>query len=313
MKVTIRPLKEDDLPAADVVFRLAFGTLAGLPNPRDFGGDTEYVRTRWLTDPSAAFVADADGKPVGSVFAANWGSVAIFGPLTVHPNVWDKAIGTRLLEPMMARIDQWGPSHVGLHTVVHSAKHIRLYRKFGFWPGCMVEIMTKPVQETKPDPQMRLFSELSEDRQAEVVEECRRLTESLYVGLDLRREIRAAHAQHLGDTALFYDGSTLCGFAVCHWGPSTEAGGNKCYVKFGAVRKGAACAEQFAHLLRTCEVLAASRGASQIIAGVNTARNEACRVMISHGFRTEVVGVAMHRPYKPAYNRNDVFVIDDWR
>jgi predicted N-acetyltransferase YhbS len=158
MKFTIRPLKEDDLPSADIVFRLAFGTLAGLRDPIKYGGDTDYVRTRWLADPNAAFVAKADGKPVGSVFVAKWGSVAIFGPLTVHPNVWDKAVGTRLLEPAMELLDRWGPTHVGLHTVVQSAKHITLFRKFGFWPGCLIEIMAKPVHEAKPDPQMRLFS-----------------------------------------------------------------------------------------------------------------------------------------------------------
>jgi len=35
--------------------------------------------------------------------------------------------------------------------------------------------------------------------------------------------------------------------------------------------------------------------------------------MIAHGFHTESVGVAMHKPYKPGYNRDDVYVIDDWR
>ncbi|UCG52721.1 MAG: GNAT family N-acetyltransferase [Candidatus Latescibacterota bacterium] len=313
MKVTIRPLKEDDLPAADKVFRLAFGTLAGLPVPIKFGGDTDYVRTRWLADPKAAFVADADGKPVGSIFATNWGSVALVGPLTVHPNVWDKAVGTRLLEPTMELLKRWKPTHAGLHTVVHSAKHVSLFRKFGFWPRCLIEVMSKPIHETKPERDAELFSELSADEKTGTLKACRQVTDSLYEGLDLGREIRAVERDGLGDTVLLYDDETLIGFAVCHWGPGTEAGSGRCYIKFGAVRREPDSGKQFERLIKTCEVLAAARGASQLVAGVNTARNEACRAMIAHGFYTESVGVAMHKPYKPAYNLNDVYIIDDWR
>jgi hypothetical protein len=35
--------------------------------------------------------------------------------------------------------------------------------------------------------------------------------------------------------------------------------------------------------------------------------------MLQHGFRTDIQGVAMHKPDSPAYNRPGVFVVDDWR
>ncbi len=313
MNVTIRPLEEADLPGVDTVFRLALGTLAGMPAPIKYGGDIDYVRTRWKADPHAAFVACLEGNPVGSIFASNWGSVAIVGPLTVHPNVWDRSIGTRLLEPTMDLLERWGPAHVGLHTVVHSAKHIRLFRKFGFWPRCLIEVMSRPIQETRSQQQMQLFSELPSDQKEGTLSECRAITESIFVGLDLQREIRAADEQELGDTVLLHDDGEMTGFAVCHWGPGTEAGTGRCYMKFGAIRKRPDAGKQFERLLKTCEVLASARGASHLIAGVNTARNEAARIMIADGFHTESVGVAMHRPYKQGYNHNDVYVIDDWR
>ncbi|UCH85466.1 MAG: GNAT family N-acetyltransferase [Candidatus Latescibacterota bacterium] len=313
MKITIRPLLEDDLPAADVVFRLAFGTLAGLDVPVRFGGDTDFVRTRWAADPDAAFVADSGGKPVGSIFAARWGSVGVLGPLTVHPNVWDRAVGTRLLGPAMKLFDEWGSTHVGLHSVVHSAKHIALFRKFGFWPRCLIEVMSKPVESTGPGPKKRLFSELSERAKTNAIKACRRITGSIYEGLNLEREIRATDDQELGDTALLYDVNELCGFAVCHWGPGTEAGSGRCYVKFGVVRKGPNAGKRFKRLLEMCEVLAGRRGFFQLVAGVHAARTRACRAMIERGFHTESVGVAMHRPHNPGYNRRDAYIIDDWR
>src|SRR4051794_31195219 len=90
MNVSIRPLREDELGDADRIARLAFGTFLGLPDPLDFMGDADYVRTRWRADPATALAAELDGKLVGSNFVANWGSVGFFGPLSVHPDLWNR-------------------------------------------------------------------------------------------------------------------------------------------------------------------------------------------------------------------------------
>ena len=43
------------------------------------------------------------------------------------------------------------------------------------------------------------------------------------------------------------------------------------------------------------------------------ARHEAYRRILDRGFRTDLQGVAMHRPNEPGYNRPGVYLIDDWR
>src|SRR5262249_62267053 len=68
MSVSIRPLREDDLSAVDRIFRLAFGTFVGLPDPLTFAGDSDWTRTRWLATPEGAFVAERGGEIVGSNF-----------------------------------------------------------------------------------------------------------------------------------------------------------------------------------------------------------------------------------------------------
>ena len=83
--VLVNPLSATDLTEADRIFRVAFGTFLGLPNPMEFAGDADYVRTRWAADPSTAFGAYLGSELVGSNFATKWGSVAFFGPLTVRP------------------------------------------------------------------------------------------------------------------------------------------------------------------------------------------------------------------------------------
>src|SRR6266536_1873139 len=126
--LSVHPLREEELPAADRIVRLAFGTFLGLPDPLTFMGDAAYVRPRWTADPEAALGAFVDGELVGSNFVANWGSVGFFGPLTVRPDLWNAGIARRLLEPTMALFERWGTAHAGLFTFPHSTKHIHLYQ-----------------------------------------------------------------------------------------------------------------------------------------------------------------------------------------
>lgn len=126
-------------------------------------------------------------------------------------------------------------------------------------------------------------------------------------------EIRAVADQKLGDTILLWKASKLTGLAVCHLGAGTEAGSDVCYVKFGAARPGRDARQDFGRLLDACEQFAASQNLSRLAAGANTARHEAYRQMLTRGFRTDLLGVAMEKPNEAGYNRPDIFLIDDWR
>src|SRR5688572_11790435 len=121
-KVLVRPMREDDLKEADRIVRLAFGTFLGMPDPIKFMGDADYVFTRYRVDPPAALTAEVDGKIAGSNFALDWGSVGIFGPLTVHPDYWDKGVARLLLDSTMKIFEEWGTKHLGLFTFAQSSK-----------------------------------------------------------------------------------------------------------------------------------------------------------------------------------------------
>jgi GNAT superfamily N-acetyltransferase len=306
LEISVRLLRETDLAEADRITRLAFGTFLGLPDPMTFMGDAEYVLPRWRTDPKAAYAVEVDGKLAGSSFAANWGSFGYLGPLTVAPALWDRGIAKRLVEAMMGCFERWGTTHAGLFTFAHSQKHLGLYQRFGFWPRFLTAVMSKSVGETTALPPDR-FS--AQNDQQSVLKSCRALTDTIYEGLDLRREICAVRDQKLGETVLLWDGSSLDAFGVCHYGPGTEAGSGRCYVKFGAARNGSA----FEALLDACEALAAAERLPMMVAGVNTARDGAYVRMIARGFRADYLGVAMHKPNVAGFNRSGVYVIDDWR
>jgi GNAT superfamily N-acetyltransferase len=308
--VSVRPLREDDLSEADRIMRLAFGTFLGLPEPMTFMGDAGHVRTRWLAAPDAAFGAEVDGKLVGSNFATNWGSVGFFGPLTVEPDLWNKGIGARLMDPIEECFANWGTRHEGLFT---------WSQKFGFWARFLTAIMSKSIRQRllegvdEPPSQWSRFSTLSEADKEQVIEDCRELTSAIYDELDLAGEIRAVDTQDLGDTLLLWDNARLVGFAVCHVGAGTEAGSGACYIKFGAIRPGPDAGENFERLLDACEALAATLGAQLLTAGANMSRHEAYRAMRARGFRTDIQGVAMQRSNDPGYHVPGVYIIDDWR
>lgn len=312
-EIIVRPLQETELSTADTIMRLAFGTFIGLPDPMTFMGDASYVRTRWRANPNAAFAAEADGEVIGSNFATNWGSVGFFGPLTIRPDYWDRGVGKLLMEPIVALFDQWQTRHAGLFTFPHSAKHVGLYQRFGFWPRFLTALMSRPVGSTRSAGRWTRFGEARATDRDDVLRACREVTDAIYEGLDVAHEIQAVVDQNLGDTILLWEDDRLVGLAVCHLGAGTEAGSGVCYIKFGAVRPGPVAEQYFGNLLDACEELAAAQQIARLVGGVNTARHEAYVQMLARGFHTDMQGVVMSRPNEPGYNRPGVYLIDDWR
>jgi GNAT superfamily N-acetyltransferase len=352
MKIMIHQLREYDLAEADRIFRLAFGTFFGLSDPMSFAGDADYVRTRYYADPTSAYGAtivngkggggpsngNDDRKLVGSNFTANWGSVGFFGPLTVHPDYWDKGVARSLMEPTMQLLSKRNTKYSGLFTFAQSPKHVSLYQKYGFWPYFLTAVMSKVVSPKTANSvnneslQWSKYSDVSkkEKRSDEyLVDGCRKLTTAIYDGLDLKVEIMSVIKQKLGDIVVIWDpGSTndttsnnrdIAGFAICHCGAGTEAGSNTCYIKFAAVRPPTSdsddlsAANNFDRLIDACTTFASQLGLSRLVAGVNTSRRHAYEKMLSNGFRIDMLGVLMQSGVDVGYNKPDVYVLDDWR
>lgn len=311
--VIVRRLERRDLAEADRINRVAFGTFFGLPDPTKFRGDGDVVRGRFHTDPEASFAAELDGRLVACGFFMDWGSVGVLGPLTVDVEYWSQGIARAMMPVMLAAMSRRDFAFTGLFTHPQSAKHVRLYESFDFW-------MQRPtaVMEKAPDPALRafgtrLYSQLSEDEQDDALKEFRGITETVYPGMDLTREIDSLRWQGFGDTLILDRDGDVAGFAICHHGPQSEAGSGQLMVKFGAVRQGVNAAGYFRDLLIAVESLAASRDVPRLVCGANVGRFAAYRIMLDAGFRTFMNGVAMIRPAGAGYNSLDTYVIDDWR
>ena len=311
---SVRPLVPADLPEAQRIVRAAFGTFFGAPDLDTFWTDRDYVYGRHGAEHTVSFAVDADDGLAGSNFATRWGSVGFFGPLSIRPDLWNRGLAQPLVAAVSGAFEEWGTSHSGLCTFPQSTKHIWLYQKFGFYPRYLTALMAAPSDGTAPLPAGSRYADHTADERREIEASCRAITDALYDGLDLSGEIRNVTARQLGETLLLREGaSRLGGFAVCHWGPASEAGAETLFIKFGAVRPGAGADARFAALLDGTDALARSMGMKTVFAGVNLAREEAYRQMIARGFRSEAQIVTLHRPNEPGYSRPGVYAIDDWR
>jgi GNAT superfamily N-acetyltransferase len=308
--VKVGPLKESELKEADRIVRLAFGTFLGVPNPSEFMGDRDFMTPRWRSKHIKVIAAREGGKLIGSNVITRWGSFGFFGPLTILPEYWDRGVAQRLMEGTIKTFDAWGLRQSGLFTFPHSAKHVGLYQKFGYWPRYLTAIMIRTPEKSANEPV--LISAMNRSAREQAIEACGRLTSKIAKGLDLTGEIRAVLAQRTGDTVATYTRGALDAFAVCMNGPGSEGGEKICYIKFAAARSGAGTGDRFSKLLEACDAFAAARGAS-IEAGMNLAREDAYLRMRAHGYKAAMQGVAMLRPNAEGFNRVDAYVIDDWR
>lgn len=309
---TIRSLTEADLPQSWQICRTAFGTFFGMPEPEKNWLDRDLHTNRFRSENVEAFVAEEDGTVVGSNFATRWGSVGFFGPLSTAVDRWNGGLAQPLVTAVCDSFDRWGVTHSGLFTFSHSTKHVHLYSKFGFHPRFLTVLMSTPAK-LGTLPEYSRYSALVDGRAAAETA-ARELCASIYEGLDLSGEIRAVAAQRLGDTLLLWDGpSRLGAFAVCHWGPASEAGDGMLYIKFGAARPGPRMGDRFGALLDAATVLAREAGMNAVLAGINLSHEDAWRRMKAQGFTPLFQGVAMHRGNEVGYCRPDVYAIDDWR
>ncbi len=314
MTIEVRPLREDEVDAADAIYRRAFGTFLGLPDPLAFGGDAQVLRCRWSADPASTSAVLEDGALAGSNVVTRWGSVGLAGPLSVEPSRQGRGLARALVAEALRLLEGPPVTFRGVFTFAESPAHVGLYQRFGYWPASLAAVMSKAVPpREEAHSGLELLSRLPGDSQAEALSECRALTDAVFDGLDVTGEILAVGEQGTGETVLVREGSALAGLAVCHAGAGSEAGSGRAAVRLATVLPGPGAEARLRGLLEAVEAWAAGAGARVVAAGCSSGRIRAWKALREAGYRPYVQGIAMHHDRRPGYDREDVFVLDDWR
>jgi predicted N-acetyltransferase YhbS len=315
-KLVTRTLREDEIEKAEELVRLAFGTFLNVPDPLENSSQRRMIAHRFHQDPRNVLAAILDGELVGTNVLTRWGSFAFFGPLAVKPELWDSNIGTQLVKEALAQFVSYRVSNLGLFTFSDSPKHLGLYHKFGFCSRFLTPLMEKKIEAPSAEraEPFQTFANLDQEKREFILLKLRDLTNTLHPGLDLTSEIKLVEARKMGDTViLMNERSQPVGFAIIQSGANTEAGLDRCYVKFGATLSGLEGAKYFGRLLSACEDFAHEKKAEVLEAGLNLSHSEAFELMLARNYRISFIGVSMLKPNEPAHEREGTFVMDDWR
>jgi GNAT superfamily N-acetyltransferase len=132
----LRPGTPDDAEVCGRICYEAFGTIADAHAfPREFPAPEVAIGlvTMMLGHPGFyGVVAELDGRVAGSNFLDERSPVVGVGPITVAPDVWDRAIGRTLMEDVLRRADERGAPGIRLLQTTYHTRSLSLYAKLGF-------------------------------------------------------------------------------------------------------------------------------------------------------------------------------------
>jgi predicted N-acetyltransferase YhbS len=324
--IKIRRVRKGDLSKVRDVIEQAFGDFYERQlgtRPRQVFGGAQYVHHRWLMEPWGCFVAEeGDGKIVGAAVAVIWGSLGLIGPVAVLTTYQNQDIGQQLIKATQGFFDENKVVLQGMSTYPSSPKHLLLFQKFGYKPKGLVALTSKPLdrreivqatQPGKPALSVRRFSILEESKKKTTLQKLRRITNSIYRGLDLGKEVEIVDGLALGDTLLLDKGRELIGFAIYHTPGVSEAPQGSLYIKFLAIDVRQRKPEHFHALMAALEELAHGAGLQRVIAPVYTYYWGVYQGLLERGYSIDFTMVRMKRGKLEEYERPTDLVLDDWR
>jgi ribosomal protein S18 acetylase RimI-like enzyme len=126
--VTVRRATADDLATLDELYR-AFD--AGLPRPAP-DLDRELAEVREIVADGLAFLADADGRPVGFALGRARPPVGRLTDLYVVPTARRRGVAAALLRELLEAFRARGLAEVDLEVDLENAEARAVYRRWGF-------------------------------------------------------------------------------------------------------------------------------------------------------------------------------------
>ena len=103
--------------------------------PFDFSNPAvaiEFLYALFSRQEVSSVVAEVDGRIAGSNFLWEHASIAGVGPITVNPNVQNRAVGRRLMEHVMERAQDARFAGIRLVQAAYQNQSLALYTKLGF-------------------------------------------------------------------------------------------------------------------------------------------------------------------------------------
>jgi predicted N-acetyltransferase YhbS len=326
-KVQIRRVRKGDLAKVKDVLEQSFGDFLERQlgtRPRQAFNGAQYVHHRWLMEPWGCFVAEEDNaKIVGAALAVTWGTLGLLGPVAVLTHYHNQTIAQQLIRAAQEFFEENKATLHGAVTYPHSAKHLAIFHKFGYKPKSLTAIMSRALDRTGARPMlprapkgaltMRRYSGLEETKKKAALGRFHRITNAVYRGMDLAKEVEIVDGLALGDTLLLERGGDLVGFAVYHTPGVSEAPAGALYVKYLAIDPRHRKVEHLEQFVASIEDLAQEQGLPRVILPVHLRYWLAYSTLVRCGYQVDLTMVRMQKGKLEDYEDPADLVLDDWR
>lgn len=205
----LRPVQTKDIQTCGKVMYEAFKDISQRHNfPPDFPNPAaaEGLLSDLLNAPAFdAFVAEEEGRILGSIFVSRRSQVGGISVLTIDPKVQNRGVGRRLLQHGMRFLAEQGHTRQQIIQVGYHNRSLCLYAKSGFIASELLSNMTgKPIRGNIPSRTVRRASE--SDARA-----CNALCRKVH-GFD--REHEVAHAIARGTAAVVESNGRITGYTT---------------------------------------------------------------------------------------------------
>jgi ribosomal protein S18 acetylase RimI-like enzyme len=326
-KVQVRRVRKGDLAKVKDVLEQSFGDFLERQlgsRPRQAFNGAQYVHHRWLMEPWGCFVAEEDNaKIVGAALAVTWGTLGLLGPVAVLTHYHNQTIAQQLIRAAQEFFEENKATLHGVVTYPHSAKHLAIFHKFGYKPKSLTAIMSRALDRGGARPMLprppkgaltvRRYSGLEETKKKAALGRFHRITNAVYRGMDLAKEVEIVDGLALGDTLLLERGSELVGFAVYHTPGVSEAPTGALYVKYLAIDPRHRKVEHLEQFVTSIEDLAQEQGLARVILPVHLRYWLAYSTLVKCGYQVDLTMVRMQKGKLEDYEDPTDLVLDDWR
>lgn len=155
LTMELRPVQKADIQACGRVMYTAFTEIAQRHNfPPDFPNPAaaEGLLLDMLNAPGFdAFVAEEEGRILGSIFVSRRSQVGGISVLTIDPKVQNRGVGRRLLQHGMGILVERGHTRQQIIQVGYHNRSLCLYAKSGFIASELLSNMTgQPIRANIP-------------------------------------------------------------------------------------------------------------------------------------------------------------------
>ena len=238
----------------------------------------------------------------GAVAAFNMvhssGTEGWMGPLAVRPDRQSRGLGQTIVREGIRRLEAEGARIIGLETMPRTVDNIGFYSRLGFRPGHLTVSVTRNLNGTARSPAARFPS----GSRAEIVAQCRGLTEWLAPGVDFSREIELTLGQDLGGMTIVSDRGAASAFALWHTAPLAEG---RHADEARVLKLAARDIDAFRRLVPAIERDTASAGARQASLRCQTAYTSAYEVLLDAGYMVHWTDLRMTLAGKPELPARD--------